>query len=84
MVKNHPAADLFEPALYRICIMGHLDTNWSDYFGGMAIEQKSNPKFKTITILTGRLIDQSALLGVLNSLHDIGCPIISVEYVAGE
>jgi hypothetical protein len=65
MVKNHPTANLFEPALYRICIMGHLDTNWSDYFGGMAIEQ-------------------SALLGVLNSLHDIGCPIVSVEYVAGE
>lgn len=30
--------------------------------------------------LSGRLADQCALIGVLNSLHDIGCPILSVEY----
>jgi hypothetical protein len=81
MVKNRPTASLFEPALYRICIVGYLDTNWSNYCGGMTIEQKCDPKFNTISILTGRLIDQSALIGVLNSLHDIGCPIISVECV---
>jgi len=50
----------------------------------MMIEQVSDPKFKTISILIGRLIDQSALIDVLNALHDIGCPIVSVEYVAAE
>jgi len=50
----------------------------------MMIEQVSDPKFKTISILIGRLIDQSAVIGVLNALHDIGCPIVSVEYVAAE
>jgi hypothetical protein len=29
--------------------------------------------------MTGRLVDQSALVGILTSLHDIGCPILSVE-----
>jgi len=82
MVKNRPAASLFEPALYRIYIMGYLDTSWSEYCGGMTIEHGSDPKFGTITSLTGRVIDQSALIGVLNSLYDIGCPIISVEYLA--
>jgi hypothetical protein len=82
MPNYHPAANLFEPALYRICIVGYLDTNWSNYCGGMTIKQVRDPKFSTMTILTGRLIDQSALIGVLNSLHDIGCPIISVEYIA--
>jgi hypothetical protein len=47
----------------------------------MTIEHGSDPKFSTITLLTGGLIDQSALIGVLNALYDIGCPIISVEYV---
>ncbi len=82
MGKKRSSASRFEPALYRICVAGYLDTSWSEYCGGMTIEQTSDPQFNTITLLTGRLIDQSALMGVLNSLHDIGCPIISVEYIA--
>ena len=81
MVKKRPVAILFESARYRICIVGYLDTSWSEYCGGMTIEHVSDPKFNTITLLTGRLIDQSALMGVLNSLYDIGCPILSVEYI---
>ena len=76
-----PCASLFEPAMYRICILGNLDQNWSDYCGGMTIEHVSDPKGYAMTILTGRLADQSALIGVLNSLHDIGCPILSVECI---
>jgi hypothetical protein len=74
-----PSSSLFEPAMYRIRILGTLDENWSDYCGGMTIEHASDPKGNAISILTGRLADQSALVGVLNSLHDIGCPIIAVE-----
>ena len=81
MVKKRPRAMLFESARYRIYIVGYLETSWSEYCGGMTIEHGSDPQFNTVTILTGRLIDQSALMGVLNALHDIGCPIISVEYV---
>jgi hypothetical protein len=50
----------------------------------MTIEHAGDAKFTSITFLTGRLIDQSALIGVLNALHDIGCPILSVEFVAAE
>jgi len=48
----------------------------------MLIEHAIDAKFHAITTLTGRLLDQSALIGVLNSLHDLGCPIMSVEYIA--
>jgi hypothetical protein len=82
MEMYRPSASLFEPAMYRICISGNLDEHWSDYCGGMKIEQVSDPKSYAMTILTGRLADQSALIGVLNSLHDMGCPILSVECVA--
>ena len=34
----HPSASMFEPATYRICILGMLDKNWSDYCAGMKIE----------------------------------------------
>ena len=74
-------ASLLDPARYRICISGNLDEHWSDYCGGMAIKQFRDAKQSPLTILTGRLADQSALIGVLNSLHDIGYPILLVEYV---
>jgi hypothetical protein len=79
MEKYHKAVSRLEPAIYRICIQGILDKNGSKYWGGMTIEYDYNPHQHAATILTGRLADQSALMGILNSLHDIGCPILSVE-----
>jgi hypothetical protein len=81
MEKYHPGVSLLASARYRICIQGTLDKNWSNYCGGMTIEQENDPKRGAMTILAGQLKDQSALIGVLNSLHDIGCPILSVEYM---
>ncbi len=84
MKRFRTSAKLLEPAQYRICILGHLDANWSVYCGGMTIAPANDPKLNAITILAGFLLDQSALLGVLNSLHDLGCPIMSVEYIASD
>jgi hypothetical protein len=79
MEKYRSGVSWLEPAIYRICIQGILDDNWTNYCGGMTIERKSDPNQHAMTILIGRLADQSALVGVLNSLHDIGCTILSVE-----
>jgi hypothetical protein len=79
MEKYRPDVSLLAPSKYRICIHGTLDKNWSDYCSVMTIEHESDPQHHAMTSLTGRLADQSALVGVLNSLHDIGCPILSVE-----
>ena len=81
MERYRPSASLFDPAMFRIRILGTLDEHWSEYCGGMTIEHESDPKRAALTILTGRLADQSALIGVLNALHDIGCPILLVECV---
>ena len=79
-MENHsPGVSWLEPAIYRICIQGTLDKNWSDYCGGMTIEYERDLHQRAVTVMTGRLMDQSALVGILNSLHDIGCPILSVE-----
>ncbi len=61
--------------------MGALDKQWSDYCGGMMIEHHIALDQYPITILTGRLADQGALVGVINSLYDMGFPIILVEWV---
>ncbi len=81
MEKNRPGVSLLEPAVYRISIQGILDKNWSDYCRGMTIEHEGDPKRYAMTILTGRVADQSALIGVLNLLYDIGYPILLVEYM---
>lgn len=81
MEKYRPGVSLLAPARYRIFIRGILDKNWSNYCGGMTIEHENDPKRGAMTILAGRLKDQSALIGVLNWLHDMGCPILSVEYM---
>jgi len=82
METYRPSVSLLGPAVYRISIQGIriLDKNWSEYCCGMTIEHESDPKRYTMTILSGRLVDQSALIGVLNWLHDLGCPILAVEY----
>ena len=81
MKIDHSTISLFEPAIYRISIAGKLDKKWADYCGGMAIKHVSDLHHHTRTILTGRLTDQSALIGVLVSLYDLGCPLISVECI---
>ena len=61
--------------------------SYRDYLkpgGGMTIEHGSDPNHYAVTTLTGRLVNQSALVGVLNALHDIGCPILSVERMETE
>ncbi len=79
MAKYRPSVSLLEPAVYWICIQGILDKNWSEYCGGMTIEHDSMLTQYPVTILTGRMIDQAALIGVINSLYDFGCPLLSVE-----
>jgi len=81
MEKYRQGINRLEPAVYRIRIQGILDKDWSDYYSGMAIEHEGDPKLYAMSILMGRVADQSALIGVLNALFDIGYPILSVEYL---
>ena len=81
MVYHNPETSPFQAAIYRIRVQGILDKSWSVYCRGMTIEHESDEHQHAVTILTGRLVDQSALVGVLDSLHDIGCPILAVERI---
>ena len=81
MEKYRPHSSMFEPATYLISALGTLDKKWSDYCGGMTIEHDIVLDQYPMTTLTGILADQAALIGILNSLYDMGYPIISVECV---
>ncbi len=60
--------------VYRITIKGHLDREWSDWFDGLTITMVDNGE----TILTGPVVDQIALHGVLIKIRDLGLPLLSL------
>jgi hypothetical protein len=68
-----------EPRWYVIHAEGPLDATWSDRLGGLAITVSGTTNDVT-TELSGPLRDQSALMGVLMCLYDLGLPLISVMY----
>lgn len=66
--------------VYRITIKGHLDSDWSDWFDGLTITPMDNGE----TVLTGPIIDQTALHGVLNKIRDLGLPLLGLSHVEPE
>jgi hypothetical protein len=71
-----------ERAIYHIRIRGLLDESWSDNLSGMRISSVKKAAGSRETLLTGELTDQAALMGVLNTLYDMGFSLISVAKVA--
>jgi len=79
---SHPGYLLDMRSRYRILICGTLDAGWSDRLGGMTISATRLADGAAATSLIGELADQSALVGVVNTLHDLGLSLMSVERVA--
>ena len=66
---------------YCIRVIGRLDPAWSEWLQGMTVTIIEAQDQSTVTELCGRLPDQSALMGVLEQLHDCAISVISVECV---
>ncbi len=66
-------------ATYRITVQGYLDCSWSDDFGGMTVNNYVAADGFPQTMLTGWLVDQAALFGVLDGLYGLGFPLVAVE-----
>jgi hypothetical protein len=81
---SHPGHLLDARDRYRILIAGTLDAGWSDRLGGMTISATRLPDGSTATTLIGDLADQSALVGVVNTLHDLGLSLVSMERVGAK
>jgi hypothetical protein len=66
-----------EPGLYEIRIKGHLADQWADWFGGLTIAREDNGD----TLLTGSVVDQAALHGLIRKVRDLGMPLLGVRRV---
>jgi hypothetical protein len=63
---------------YEIRIGGHLDARWAAWFDGLALTHETDGT----TVLSGPVVDQAALHGLLHKVRDLGLPLISVIHVA--
>jgi hypothetical protein len=75
--KHASTHDHYEPGIYEIRIKGHLDDKWADWFEGLTITLEEDGN----TLLTGPVVDQAALHGLLKKVRDLGMPLISVSPV---
>jgi hypothetical protein len=73
----NPKTDPEKPVVYQIRLQGELDSQWTDWFGGMTITLEANGD----TLLTGQIADQAALHGLLKKVRDLGMPLVSVGQV---
>ena len=62
---------------FEIRVQGHLDGKWSDWLEGMEVKLLDNGEM----ILSGAIVDQAALMGVLNKLNRLNLALLSVSQV---
>jgi hypothetical protein len=74
---QHEASGRAQPLVYQIRIQGHLGREWTDWFEGLTIRQTDNGD----TLLSGPVVDQAALHGLLRKVRDLGMPLLSVSCV---
>jgi hypothetical protein len=65
------------PMVYQIRIASHLGTQWTAWFDGLTVTLTANGD----TLLTGPVLDQAALYGLLKKVRDLGAPLVSVTRI---
>jgi hypothetical protein len=69
--------DADRPVVYQIRVKGHLDSQWADWFGGLAITLEEDGN----TVLCGAVADQAALYGLIKKVRGLGLVLISINPV---
>lgn len=75
--EHSPEGEAGQPMVYQIRLKGHLGTQWTSWFEGLTLTLEENGE----TLLTGPVVDQAALYGLLRKVRDLGLPLISVTQV---
>ena len=65
------------PRAYQIKVAGRLSETWAEWFDGLTVTVTENDE----TLITGWVVDQAALQGLLKKVRDLGLPLLSVNPV---
>jgi hypothetical protein len=68
-----------QSGVYEIRVYGRLDKSWSDRLCGMNILPVENSNYSEETELVGELVDQAALVSILNTLYSLGFTLLFVK-----
>lgn len=74
MLKPKTIPGLTEPVSYQIRVRGQIDPHWSDWFDDFAITQIGDD-----SLLTGKVLDQAALHGIIAKIRDLGLTLIFIK-----
>lgn len=81
MTNTHSPSDgSGQPMIYQIRIKGHLGRQWAEQFAGLSMIHEENGD----TLLTGPVVDQAELYGLLRKVRDLGVYLLSVNQVGDE
>lgn len=81
MTNSHPPdTQPAQPSVYQIRIQGHLGCQWTDWFEHMTVSQDANGE----TTVTGSVVDQAALHGLLRKVRDLGLPLLSITRIGSD
>lgn len=75
-----PETESCQPVIYQIRVRSHLGTEWTDWFEGLTITLQDNGDM----LLTGPVVDQAALYGLLKKVRDLGMPLVSVNPIQSD
>jgi hypothetical protein len=75
--KRSLKIDSGQPVVYQFRIKGHLGPQWRDWFEGMTITKEDDGN----TLLTGPVVDQARLYGLLKKVRDLGMPLLAVNCI---
>jgi hypothetical protein len=78
--QRTPTPHSHESGPYEIRLTGHLDAHWTAWFDGLTVSSESDGT----TVISGEIVDQAALHGVLQRVRDLGLPLVSVRQVEAD
>lgn len=78
--KDNTQPEPNQSTIYQIRLKGHLGSQWADWFDCLTITLEENGN----TLLTGPVVDQAALYGLLRKVRDLGLPLLSVMSIQPE
>lgn len=70
---QEPPTNRPQQTIYQFRVEGHLTPLWEAEFEGLTITLEESGE----TLLTGPVVDQAALYGLLRKIRDLGLPLVS-------
>jgi len=74
--------DFYSPTVFLIEVKGKIDKNLSDTLGDLKISHNTIDEKTTVSRLHGEVLDQAALMGILNALYEMRFPIVSLKIIS--